>query len=463
MNQNKQHYLLNRAEEAHKLLKEHLDQDHVVRVISHNDADGISAAGVICNAITREKGKFHVTIVPRLKAEVLDKISQEKYKLFFFCDMGSAWAQRIGKLKGDAIIADHHQTIDSTEDQETVVHVNPHLFGLDGTRDVSGSGVTYLAVRPMGHHELTALAMVGAFGDMQGNSNITGVNHTILQEGIKKGVLEINDGLKVSFLNEEPLYKALSYTFLPLPGISGDFEGSKTFLEKIGLSYETKFPDLNNEEKDTLKNELVKVNPEIFGKIYQIKDEIPLLKNIDDYSQIIDACGKKKKHGYGLSICLGDREESLQEGLNYLKNYQDTIIKGIEWIKKEGSREMDHIQYIYTEDKDIKSFMGTLANVGLDLKLFNQDKPVLAISRMDPLIKVSGRTTLANTKKGINLGQAFEQASHSYGGTGGGHTVAAGAVVPRNNQDNFLNLVDEIIKTQLEEDKSNKSKQITFS
>jgi len=463
MNQNKQHYLLNRAEEAHKLLKEHLDQDHVVRVISHNDADGISAAGVICNAITREKGKFHVTIVPRLKAEVLDKISQEKYKLFFFCDMGSAWAQRIGKLKGDAIIADHHQTIDSTEDQETVVHVNPHLFGLDGTRDVSGSGVTYLAVRPMGHHELTALAMVGAFGDMQGNSNITGVNHTILQEGIKKGVLEINDGLKVSFLNEEPLYKALSYTFLPLPGISGDFEGSKTFLEKIGLSYETKFPDLNNEEKDTLKNELVKVNPEIFGKIYQIKDEIPLLKNIDDYSQIIDACGKKKKYGYGLSICLGDREESLQEGLNYLKNYQDTIIKGIEWIKKEGSREMDHIQYIYTEDKDIKSFMGTLANVGLDLKLFNQDKPVLAISRMDPLIKVSGRTTLANTKKGINLGQAFEQASHSYGGTGGGHTVAAGAVVPRNNKDNFLNLVDEIIKTQLEEDKSNKSKQITFS
>ena len=145
-----QHHLLNRAEEACNLLKKHLDQDHVVRVISHNDADGISAAGVVCNAITREKGKFHVTIVPRLKAEVLDKISQEKYKLFFFCDMGSAWTQRIGQLKGDAIIADHHQTMDSTDQQETVVHVNPHLFGLDGTRDVSASGLSYLAVRPLG-------------------------------------------------------------------------------------------------------------------------------------------------------------------------------------------------------------------------------------------------------------------------------------------------------------------------
>ncbi len=96
--------------------------------------------------------------------------------------MGSAWTRRIGQLKGDAIIADHHQTIDSTEEQNNVVHINPHLFGLDGTRDVSGSGVTYLTVRPMERYELTGLAMVGAFGDMQGNGNITGVNHTIFRK-----------------------------------------------------------------------------------------------------------------------------------------------------------------------------------------------------------------------------------------------------------------------------------------
>ena len=113
--------------------------------------------------------------------------------------------------------------------------------------------------------------------------------------------------------------------------------------------------------------------------------------------------------------------------------------------------EMDHIQYIYTEDKNIKSFMGTLANIGLDLKLLNPDKPVLALSRMDPLIKVSGRTTLNITEKGVNLGQALHQAANSYGGAGGGHTVAAGAVVPQNNKDNFLNLVDDIIKNQLEQ------------
>ena len=450
MNQNKQHYLLNKAEEACTLLKKHLVQDHVVRVISHNDADGISAAGVVCNAISKEGGKFHVTIVSRLKAEVLDKISREKYKLFFFCDMGSAWTERIVKLKGDAIIADHHQTIDSTDEHENLVHLNPHLFGLDGTRDVSGSGVSYLAVRPLKHYELSALALVGAFGDMQGNGNITGVNQTILQEGLDKGVLEVIEGLKIPSLTQEPLYKALAYTFITsLTGISGDFEGSMAFLEKISLSYGIKFKDLNNEEKDVLKEEVIKINSSIFGNIYRISGEIPELKNIESYSQIIDACGKNKKQGIGLSICLGEREQALKEGLELFKKYQDGILKGLEWIKKEGSIEMDYIQYIYTEDKNLKSFMGTLSSIGIDIGLLNPEKPVLALSKMDPLIKISGRTTLKMIQKGVNLGDAFEQASKSFNGSGGGHTIAAGAVIPHNNLDNFLNLVDEIVKEQI--------------
>ena len=110
MIQKQQHSLLNKAEEACDLLRGHLKQDHVVRIISHNDADGISAAGVMCNAIANNDGKFHVTIIPRLKDEIISKFLKEKYKLFIFCDMGSANLKSISRLKGDVIIADHHQT-----------------------------------------------------------------------------------------------------------------------------------------------------------------------------------------------------------------------------------------------------------------------------------------------------------------------------------------------------------------
>jgi RecJ-like exonuclease len=53
------------------------------------------------------------------------------------------------------------------------------------------------------------------------------------------------------------------------------------------------------------------------------------------------------------------------------------------------------------------------------------------------------------TEMGVNLGYALENASKSFNGSGGGHNIAAGAVIPYREMDNFLNLVDEIVRTQL--------------
>jgi len=446
-----QHHLLNRAEEACTLLKEHLDKDHVVRVISHNDSDGISAAGVICNAISQEGGKFHVTMVPRLKEEVIDRLSREKYQLFFFCDMGSGFVERIGRLKGQAIIADHHQTMDTTGDEEeSLVHVNPHLFGLDGTRDVSASGVTYLTVKPLEKIELSGLALVGAFGDMQYSDGFKGVNQTILTEALESGVVEEHEDLKLSSKSEEPLYKSLAYTFQPaIPGISGDLEGSQAFLEKIGISYGIKFTDLANEEKDFLRDHLTQLNPHIFGQVYSMPQEDPSLRDLKSYAEILDACGKNKHYAVGLSICLGDRESALTQGVEFLKKYRESLLKGVNWIRREGSQEMDYVQYLYTADKEKKKIMGTLASLGIDLEILNPQKPVITLSRMHDQVKISGRTTLEMTDKGVNLGFALEQAAKSFNGAGGGHTIAAGAVVPYRELENFKNLVNDIVSTQI--------------
>ena len=59
------------------MLKKHIENDDVIRLISHNDADGISAAGVIANAIKEEGGQFHTTIVPRLKSDIVRDLAKE--------------------------------------------------------------------------------------------------------------------------------------------------------------------------------------------------------------------------------------------------------------------------------------------------------------------------------------------------------------------------------------------------
>ena len=119
------------------MLKEHIENNDVIRLISHNDADGISAAAVIANALKEEGAQFHTTIVPRLKDDVVNQLRHEQYNLFIFSDMGSAYIRELNSFKSDVIVADHHQVSD-VEADSNLVHVNPHLFEIDGSKVEGG-------------------------------------------------------------------------------------------------------------------------------------------------------------------------------------------------------------------------------------------------------------------------------------------------------------------------------------
>ena len=444
--------MLNRASEATSMLKEHIDNDSVIRLISHNDADGISAAAVIANALAEEDVQFHTTIIPRLKEDIVNQLRSEKYGLFIFSDMGSPFIKEFNTYKHDVIVADHHQ-VDGTASESNVVHINPHLFEIDGSRDLSGAGSAYLAVRDLDKKHLAYFALVGAFGDMQGQDGFRGVNELILQDSLESGVLEVHEGLKIVSKASEPIFKSLAYTFSPpLPGISGDLEGSQEFLEKMNLSYGIKFTDLEDEEKDLLKDALISINPEIFGDCYTLPKETPLLKDLEEYSYILDACGKNKKQGLGLSIALGEREQALDAAVRLQRQYRDQIVRGLEWVKKNGAEQLNSIQYLYSEDKVLKSVMGTIASIGLSVELLDNSKPVIGMSRLHKDIKISGRTTRDMVARGVNLGQALKDSSNNFAGTGGGHDIAAGAMIPYEAKDNFLHLVDEMVEYQLSND-----------
>ena len=213
-----------------------------------------------------------------------------------------------------------------------------------------------------------------------------------------------------------------------------------------------KFSDLGEEEKDILKDELIKINPDIFGDCYTVPKEIPLLRDLEEYSYILDACGKNKKFGLGLSIALGEREKALKTATDLQRKYRDQLVKGLEWIKKEGSVNLSHIQYLYSEDKVLKSVMGTIASIGLSINLLDDSKPVLGLSRLHKDIKVSGRTTRQQVENGVNLGKALQDSSNNFGGQGGGHDIAAGAMIPFDSKDNFLNLVNDMVEYQINND-----------
>ena len=423
------------------MLKEHMENDSVIRLISHNDADGISAAAVIANALAEEDVQFHTSSIPRLKEEDVNHLRSEKYDLFIFTDMGSPFIKEFNTYKHDVIVADHHQ-VDDTESESNVVHVNPHLFGVDGSRDLCGAGSAYLTIRDLDKKHLAYYALVGAFGDMQGQSGFTGVNRLILDDALESGNLEIHEGLKIVSKSTEPIFKSLAYTFSPpLPGISGDLDGAREFLERMNLSYGIKFTDMEDEEKDLLKDALININPDIFGDCYTVPKQVPMLRDLEEFSYILDACGKNKKQGLGLSIALGEKDQALDAALRFQRQYRDQIVK--------GAQQLNSIQYLYSEDKVLKSVMGTIASIGLSVEILDESKPVIGMSRLHNDIKISGRTTRDMVEKGVNLGKALKDSSNNFGGTGGGHDIAAGAMIPYESKDNFLHILDEMVEYQL--------------
>jgi len=139
----------------------------------------------------------------------------------------------------------------------------------------------------------------------------------------------------------------------------------------------------------------------------------------------------------------------LDAALRFQRQYRDQIVKGLQWAKKEGAQQLNSIQYLYSEDKVLKSVMGTIASIGLSVEILDESKPVIGMSRLHNDIKISGRTTRDMVEKGVNLGKALKDSSNNFGGTGGGHDIAAGAMIPYESKDNFLHILDEMVEYQL--------------
>ena len=226
-----------------------------------------------------------------------------------------------------------------------------------------------------------------------------------------------------------------------------DIEKSSEFLSENGISKDKYLADLSSDEYETLKEQLISVNSDVFGEVYKINNIRRELSNVEEYSNLLNSCGKNKEYTAAVGIQLG-KYQQMDFALNLLGKYASGMQSGVEWIKREGSIQKDNIQYIYTEDKEQKKVAAAVSSIGIELG-FVPDKPILSLMRMDNLVKVSSRTTDNMIEKGVNLGVIMNQASQNFNGSGGGHNIAAGATIPANQMDNFINLVDEMVAYQI--------------
>jgi len=464
----------NSAADAAKTILEVVKEDGFIHVFSHLDADGIAAAGIIGKALYRLDARFRIRITQWVDEKLVAEIIQEKPQMVIFTDLGSDYASLLRQKTRDikVVVLDHHQL--GGELINDFPCVNPHLFGIDGARDISSAGVAYFVAREIDkvNMDLAPIAVVGALGDLQDKYDqrmLGGLNEKIVEDAKSQGLLTVEKDLIFFGRETRPIHKTLASTTNPfIPGISGEEDKSLAFLASIDIKpkYGDKWRalrDLSEEEKKRLCSALADyllskgLHYEIsnlIGHVYTLNKEEPWtpLRDGREFAVLLNAVGRMDKPGVGVAVCMGDRGPALEEASKILEEYRRTINRYLGWImeKPERIREMENIYVVYGEDFIDDKIVGAISSI-LTTSLPNPEKPLIAYAdvREEGLVKVSARTIDTVAYKGVNLGEVMQVAAEKCLGKGGGHNVAAGAQVPIENVETFIKLVNELVGKQL--------------
>ena len=468
------------SNEAARVILETVKKDGFILVFSHLDADGVAAAGVIGKMLSRLDARFRIRVMQWVDEKIVGEVIADKPQLVILTDFGSGYLdllnQKIPNIK--VVILDHHQLISKVVNPN-FTQVNPHLFGIDGATDVSGSGVAYFAAKAVNAEniDLAPIALVGALGDMQDKyeqRSMRSLNEIIVKDAIATGLLKVEKDLMFFGRETRPLYKMIVTTTNPfIPGLSGQETQTINFLEDT-LKIPTKqgdkprsLGDLTPEEKMRLCSGLADylmskglhlAVEDIIGYVYVLTKEEPntALRDGREFAVVLNSAGRMDRPSLGIAICMGDRKGALEESNKILEDYRKNISKYLSWVseKPERMRELQNIYVIYGENFINEKIIGTVSSI-IVASLANNEKPLLAFANIEAekAAKFSGRTTEAALRKGVNLGDVMRLASEANGGKGGGHNIAAGAQVPLDKLESFIKTADELVGRQLKGEK----------
>ncbi|WP_053947263.1 DHHA1 domain-containing protein [Halolamina sediminis] len=457
-----------------------LAADSVV-LASHIDADGLTSGAIAATGLERAGIPFETTFEKQLDADGIDRIAATDHEVALFTDFGSGQLddivthQQAGEF--DAVVADHHQPATGEDGEgppEIDHHLNPLLFDIDGASELSGAGATYVLARAMepegvDNRDLAALAVIGAVGDMQDtDGGLIGANEGIVAEGVEAGAIEEVTDISLYGRQTRPLPKLLEYASeLRIPGISGDEQGSIRFLSELDVDLKVdgdwrRWVDLSFEERQTVASALMKhaisrgVPPERVNGVttttYTLADEEvgTELRDVSEFSTVLNATARYERADVGLAVCLGYRDEALEEARRLLRTHRRNLSEGLEWVKTEGVEQEEHLQWFDAGSHIRETIVGIIAGMALGAAGIRRDQPIVAFAQESAdELKVSARGSGFLVRDGLDLSVVMSEAAAAVDGGGGGHDVAAGATIPRENRDAFLTEADRIVGEQL--------------
>jgi RecJ-like exonuclease len=372
-----------------------------VTVVAHIDADGITAASIASAALSRAGIEHGVRFVKKIDDAEIQLVAEDPADLVWLVDLGSGSFSRLDPAK--VVVSDHHRTDATVGHGQADLfsfgaeHVNPQLFGMDGSLEISGAGATYAVAKAMSfdNRDLAALALVGAVGDFQDNAagRLVGYNRNILQDAIDSGRARAIVDLRLFGRETRPLPAFIMYSTDPalLPVLratlqasfrradeigGSDWELVSSFLSELGIERYGEgwgsWASLRPDERRCVASELCErlldagrgTAPirRLIGEVYALdprlvnapddwlkdRDSLPgddegewrpnarALLDAKEMATLLNACGRHGRPETGMAICLGDRYEALTEALRLQVDHRAALREAISLVQCGG-------------------------------------------------------------------------------------------------------------------------------
>ncbi|HZC48344.1 MAG TPA: DHH family phosphoesterase [Nitrososphaeraceae archaeon] len=450
-----------------------VENEKEISIISHLDADGIASGSIISSALARLGAKCTIRTVSDMTLNVLEQMRYENHDFYIITDLGGGMANEFNQaLDNRWVIIDHHQI---PEHEISIVDNNQILnawkYGIDGGKEISAGGMAYMVATTLDrkNKNLSPIAIVSALADRQDQGekkSLFGLNSEIVKTAQSLRLISMDLDLMFTGRETRPIHEALAYTAFPyIEGLTWATESCYAVIKNAGIKMSNNgrwrvLSEISQDEKNIIlnaiaeyvvnssKNKEVNIIDNLIGYTYTLinEDQRSLLRDAREFSTMLNACGRIRKAGVGIGICMGDRNDLLNEGEKIVTKYRTTLRNYISSIFVEKWRMIDNGKSIFINGEGLlaEDMLGAISSLLSGSPTLGGRLVFVRTLTNDGFYKFSSRKSLGSTSKS-DLGLIMRYCSESVGGSGGGHSSAAGCRIPSARLEEFLSAVRNAI------------------
>jgi single-stranded-DNA-specific exonuclease len=450
-----------------------VENEKEISIISHLDADGIASGSIISSALARLGAKCAIRTVSDMTLNVLEQMRYENHDFYIITDLGGGMANEFNQaLDNRWAIIDHHQIPEheiSIDDNNQIL--NAWKYGIDGGKEISAGGMAYMVATTLDrkNKNLSPIAIVSALADRQDQGekkSLFGLNSEIVKTAQSLRLISMDLDLMFTGRETRPIHEALAYTAFPyIEGLTWATESCYAVIKNAGIKMSNNgrwrvLSEISQDEKNIIlnaiadyvvnssKNKEVNIIDNLIGYTYTLinEDQRSLLRDAREFSTMLNACGRIRKAGVGIGICMGDRNDLLNEGEKIVTKYRTTLRNYISSIFVEKWRMIDNGKSIFINGEGLlaEDMLGAISSLLSGSPTLGGRLVFVRTLTNDGFYKFSSRKSLGSTSKS-DLGLIMRYCSESVGGSGGGHSSAAGCRIPSVRLEEFLSAVRNAI------------------